>query len=42
MGLAVVLGILRSIGGAASVQSRPAKGAAFRIFLPSVNSEMIE
>lgn len=42
MGLAVVLGILRSLGGAVTVQSRPAKGAIFSIFLPGVNSEMIE
>jgi len=42
MGLAVVLGILRSLDGAVSVESSPAKGATFRIYLPGVNSERIE
>jgi signal transduction histidine kinase len=42
MGLAVVLGILRSLDGAVTVQSSPTKGAALQIYLPGVNSERIE
>jgi two-component system, sensor histidine kinase len=38
MGLAVVLGILRSLGGAVTVQSSPAKGAALHIYLPGIES----
>jgi signal transduction histidine kinase len=39
MGLSVVLGILRSLGGAAGVQSRPARGTTFRIYLPGIESD---
>ncbi len=38
MGLAVVQGIVQNCGGGLAVQSEPGKGAAFRIFLPSLQS----
>ncbi len=39
MGLSVVLGILRSLGGAAGVQSEPGKGSTFSIYLPCIASD---
>ena len=40
MGLPVVLGILRTHGGAITVESEPGRGSAFRVFLP-VSAEEI-
>ena len=39
MGLAVVYGIVKSLTGAITVESEPAVGSTFRIFLPKVKTE---
>ena len=39
MGLAVVHGIVKNLGGAISVDSKPGKGAAFNILLPLIVEE---
>jgi CheY-like chemotaxis protein len=38
LGLAVVQGIVRSLGGAIHLASEPDKGTTFRVFLPSSNT----
>ncbi|NNF98331.1 MAG: PAS domain S-box protein [Desulfobacteraceae bacterium] len=42
MGLAVVHGIVKTHGGAISVNSEPGEGTTFTIFIPCVESEVIE
>ncbi len=42
MGLSVVHGIVRSLGGAITVKSQPGKGSTFEIFLPRMNGEIYE
>ncbi len=39
MGMAVVLGIIKSHGGAISVYSEPGEGTTFHIFLPRIDSD---
>ena len=39
MGLAVVHGIVKSYGGAITVESEPGKGATFHIFFPRIGDE---
>jgi PAS domain S-box-containing protein len=38
LGLSVVHGIVKSLGGAIEMESRPGNGAAFEVFLPSLES----
>jgi len=40
MGLAVVLGIVKSHGGAITVQSQVAKGSTFNVFFPLIEAEI--
>jgi signal transduction histidine kinase/ActR/RegA family two-component response regulator len=39
LGLATVYGVLRQAGGAIAVESRPAAGSVFRVFLPVTSEE---
>ena len=40
MGLSVVHGIIKSCGGAISVQSEPGKGSSFEVFLPKIDMQV--
>ncbi len=40
LGLSVVHGIITSYNGAITVESRPAKGASFRVYLPVIDSTL--
>jgi PAS domain S-box-containing protein len=40
MGLSVVHGIIKSHGGAISVQSQPGKGSTFEVFLPKIDNRV--
>jgi signal transduction histidine kinase/ActR/RegA family two-component response regulator len=42
MGLSVVHGIVKSLGGEITVKSRPGEGSTFEIFLPRIKSEIFE
>ena len=42
MGLAVIHGIVKRCKGAIIVDSEPCKGTIFQIFLPTINSEIVE
>jgi CheY-like chemotaxis protein len=40
MGLAVIYGIVRDLGGTITVESKPERGSTFRVFLPKAKAEI--